>query len=364
MIGTITLRNYKGHTATSFSCDRLTVLVGENASGKTSVLQAVQWISEGIRNTMPARYLRRGARDLEIALSSRSPRGETKIAAVYTTEATEGLPTDELRLQHESSSVLRDDGSTGSRPVAMWLSLNPEDLAMASRPTTVKLQLSSSGRGLASVLAYLKLAETDRFRRVVERLRKVVPIVRDIGFSRVEVKETIARQLRVEDRIVEIPESVSSIQDVLTFDFVDADKVPAALVSEGTLLALGLLTALEVLERQPRMEKGSGADTLVSPTEVILVDDLDRALHPRAQRALIKTLRDVLDVTPDLQILATSHSPYLVDELYPSEVVVLGRNPAGVITAKRLGDFPDERLKSMLYAGELWISEGEQWVTR
>lgn len=362
MIETITLRNYKGHTDTKIACGRLTVLVGENASGKTSVLQAVQWMSSGLRETMPGRFLRRGANELEIGLTSRTGRGETKIHAVYEVRSADGAALEDL--QWKEGDVRNEDGSVGSRPLAISLSLNPEELAAGSRPTSVKPALSSSGRGLASVLAYLKLAETDRFQRIVERLRTVVPILRDIGFSRVEAKETIPRLLRVEDRVVEIPETVTSIQDVLTFDFVDADRVPASLVSEGTLLALGLLTALEILEHDARSEQRNGIGVLQVKPEIILVDDIDRALHPRAQRALIQTLRQILDVTPDLQILATSHSPYLVDELDPSEVIVLGRTAQGVVVARRLGDFPDERLKSTLYAGELWISEGDDWVAR
>jgi predicted ATP-binding protein involved in virulence len=92
--------------------------------------------------------------------------------------------------------------------------------------------------------------------------------------------------------------------------------------------------------------------------------DIDRALHPRAQRSLVAMLRAILEATPQLQIIASSHSPYLVDEMRPEEVVVLGRNANGVVVAKRLDAFPDERLRSMLSTGELWMSEGDDWVAR
>jgi len=46
------------------------------------------------------------------------------------------------------------------------------------------------------------------------------------------------------------------------------------------------------------------------------------------------------------------------------EVVVLGRDANDAIVAKRLDEFPDERLQSMLSTGELWISEGDDWVRR
>lgn len=59
-------------------------------------------------------------------------------------------------------------------------------------------------------------------------------------------------------------------------------------MSEGTLLALGIFTFLETLERREGLiEDGA----LVSPAEVVLLDDIDRALHPRAQRDLVRALR-------------------------------------------------------------------------
>jgi predicted ATPase len=347
MIHTITLRNYRGHTETTIPCGRLTLLVGENASGKTSVLHALRWISEGIGPTLPAQLLRRGAAELEVVVEGEGAEGRFRIDAVY--EPENGSPA--LR-STRSSTQPKDIYSPARRPQVVFLSLDAEALVAPSSAKSVKPALDPSGRGLAAVLAYLKLAETERFERIVERLRAVVPIVRGLGFTRVEASETVPRLVRVEDRVVELSDTVTSIQDALVFDFADADKVPASLVSEGTLLALGTLTAIETL------------DLAAHPFDAVLIDDVDCALHPRAQRALVATLRAILDTVPDLQILATSHSPYLVDAARPDEVVLLGRDAHGAIAAKRLDAFPDERLRTMLSTGELWMSEGEDWIAR
>jgi hypothetical protein len=48
----------------------------------------------------------------------------------------------------------------------------------------------------------------------------------------------------------------------------------------------------------------------------------------------------------------------------PEEVVLLGRDARGVIRARRLDTFPNERLQKMLSTGELWMSEGEDWIAR
>src|SRR3979490_672688 len=110
MIDSITLRNYRGHTSTEIPCGRLTILVGENATGKTSVLRAVRWISEGIGPTLPAHQLRRGADELAVVLTGRGPDGGFRIEAAY-------APHDRNDALHQvRASVSNDDGSEGRRP--------------------------------------------------------------------------------------------------------------------------------------------------------------------------------------------------------------------------------------------------------
>jgi predicted ATP-binding protein involved in virulence len=95
----------------------------------------------------------------------------------------------------------------------------------------------------------------------------------------------------------------------------------------------------------------------------VLLDDIERALHPRAQRQLVENLRALVDGTPGLQIIATSHSPYLVDAFRPEEVVVLGLRKDGTAAARRLSDHPDaKRAMEVLSTGEFLAAEQEDWV--
>src|SRR5690606_11455977 len=112
----------------------------------------------------------------------------------------------------------------------------------------------------------------------------------------------------------------------LLVEFNDGAVVPATHVSEGTLLALTLMTMVHGHHAQQR--------------KVILIDDLERGLHPSAQHRLVKALKAVLAATPDLQILATTHSPDLIDACDPSDVRVLGRGPEGVV-ARALTEHPE-----------------------
>ena len=132
----------------------------------------------------------------------------------------------------------------------------------------------------------------------------------------------------------------------VVFDMEGASHLPAHGASEGTLITLGILTA--IMSRR-------GA-------HLVLLDDLERAIHPRAIADLVAELRGLLELFPDLQIVATSHSPYLVDHLAPEEVRLMIADERRV-TCAALGDHPQiDRWKEVMRPGEMWSMVGEEWV--
>ena len=136
-------------------------------------------------------------------------------------------------------------------------------------------------------------------------------------------------------------------QVVLDFEF--ARSVSAEQASEGTILLLGLFT---VIGGEP------------GPPMTVMLDDLDRALHPKAQRQLVEHLHRLLDQRPELQIIATSHSPYLVEHLAYDEVLAMTQSPTdGRSLIAPLASHPDaERWRDEMSAGEFWSSVGEDWI--
>jgi predicted ATP-binding protein involved in virulence len=55
---------------------------------------------------------------------------------------------------------------------------------------------------------------------------------------------------------------------------------------------------------------------------VVTIDELDLHLHPKWQRHVIHDLKAVF---PSLQFIATTHSPQLIGEALPEEVIRLGQ---------------------------------------
>jgi predicted ATPase len=133
-----------------------------------------------------------------------------------------------------------------------------------------------------------------------------------------------------------------------TEDFTNALDIPASRVSEGTLFALTVLVAVA----------SSEGDT------AILIDDIERGLHPKAVKDLIRVLREIQKITPNLQIIATSHSPYVLHELEPKEVRVVNFDPELGTLVARLEDYPDfDKWRNEMTPGEFWSFVGEDWVT-
>ncbi len=64
-----------------------------------------------------------------------------------------------------------------------------------------------------------------------------------------------------------------------------------------------------------------------------------------------------------MQIVATSHSPYLLDHLAPEEVRLTVLDDQGAVVAGRLDEHPEfEKWKETMAPGEFWSMVGEKWL--
>ena len=193
---------------------------------------------------------------------------------------------------------------------AVMLRLDSRRLAEPSLSEEEVPGLQEDGYGLATVLSAMKLISTARFKEL--KKDAACGSCRRCGGLASSGRGSSGKgrgRSPVDGQKVLVQERDVGVADELVLDFVDATGLPAHAASEGTLIVLGVLAALY----------GPAAPRL------LLLDDIERALHPKAQQDLIKMLYAAQATATEAQIIATSHSPYLVDALKPDEVVVLGR---------------------------------------
>jgi len=190
-------------------------------------------------------------------------------------------------------------------------------------------------------------SEPDRFDELSESFRKMVPFVTRIRVRPTLVKKRETRVVTVNRKDVPYEEEREFSGHELLFDLRSGKGIPASVVSEGTLLLLTLLTIFHTTDA-PRL---------------VLIDDVEQALHPWAQRALVEHFRELQRVRPSLQMILTTHSPYIVDELSPEEVWMIAESGDGGSAARCFADHPDiDRAKDILTTGEFWSAQNDEWI--
>ena len=83
---------------------------------------------------------------------------------------------------------------------------------------------------------------------------------------------------------------------------------------------------------------------------ILLIDEVEQHLHPSMQRRIIQSLKDLF---PRMQILASTHSPLVVQGVEQHETKSLYRSESGVSSAN-LDDYGGFSVEDLLTASELF----------
>lgn len=372
MLKKITLENFKSHQLTELTFDdsRLHALVGQNSSGKTSVLQALHYLCL-LANTPfskvfqherhPEHLTRRTAESMSVTAKGfwgyQNPqyweaayRWQKRSDNYWHPIASWKIDQDSENCQQGWSSSLKDATYPISPALkyAVYLKLVANNLAKPALSEDIKPRVEYDGSGLAPTLDYLRDAAPDNFEKLQEMLKRIVPGVEKVGFQLAKVTVNRQRTIKVDDQSsIPYQETQELMGKEVVLDMNSGERIPGHAISEGTMLTLGLLTVL-MNPNQPNL---------------VLLDDLEQGLHPYAQRELMNALKKIIADNTNLQIIFSTHSSYIVDELQPSQVHVLHNSKTGFTVAKRLDEHPDmEWAIESLMTGEFWDSVGEDWV--
>jgi len=342
------------------------VLVGPNGSGKTSVLQALHLLSQlGMDNArqlfqddmLPENLSTRGTQEFQIECTEQFSKLPGRIL-IYSYKREDNESWGFINRQSEIASESKDQDPyelhiaeqkyvDQSEFNAIYLTLSASQIAQPSYTEAILPQMQNDGSHIASMLAHLMTYEPDTFQKLVSLTKRIIPTIRRIRAQRTHIQLQEERIITIDGQKTSIPNNRVVIGDELVFDMLSGDTIPAHSVSEGTLITLGILAAL----------------ISVDGPMVLLLDDIERGIHPWAQRMLMDVLKELLEEQDDLQIILTTHSPYIVDEVEASDVWVFNLDDEGFVQSALLSDHPyAERALEVLTTGEFLSAEGEEWV--
>lgn len=330
VLNSLTLKNFKSFREQhiEFSKTGLTVLVGKNASGKSSILDAAHAMTYAQQRDdfnalqKPEFSIRKGSSGFSL-VGQYNIDSQTLHSVLNFKRESSPLLTIELIGNNGYRQTVRDHAQPLLRNpelVRTWPTPRSFDVSLRELRTPVQPRGSETDQfdapAMIQLLLEIKLSTSaTAFQSLVEEVRQVVPSMHSFGLT------------RVFDGVEKYG---------LQFDMSSGKDIDASQVSEGTLLAVALC-----------------ASKLAQGRMILMIDDLDRALHPTAQREVVRVLRRA--VKPgQLQVICTTHSPYLVSEFEYEEVRVLS-DVDGESKCVKLTSGPDaERWMKELDAGEYW----------
>lgn len=367
MIRRVWFREFRALRDVDVTLEPLTVIVGPNGSGKTSILEGIELALSACRG-FPSKMLAERWR------LDRARHAESSADTVLGVEFAGDDPPDHVVIRvhgPERSSIgarrgglqvesrAGDDSWTLQNlgesfrafekqiPTPRILRFDATRLSAASYSNEEVPSLAIDGEGLAPVIADLAARSPDTLASIVAATREIVPSLVRVRAARAAVERVEQDHITVNERVVQVPRTQTYWGHRVVIDTLSGDEIPLSSAGEGTALALGLMTFLYTAR-----EVG-----------VLLLDDLDRALHPRAQQDLVRVVRGLLQGRSELQVIATTHSPFVLNELLYSEVRLTAMNARGETVVGSLVDHPEyARWKDHVAPGELWTSDLEDWL--
>ena len=305
------------------------MVIGPNGSGKTSLIQALLRLRAlaGLPlGTAPSNPSGRMGGSAEIAWALAPPFDHLKAVMSCVSET-----------QCDFLQIIRTAGQ-GTLSAEEWnglrmrlrsiraFSFDHHAIAQTADRESHE-RLSSDGGNLAAVVAGWREQSPPAFAELNHAVCRILP-----EYDSVEILPVGAAQVQLGLRLAE-----------------EQVVLAAEHLSQGTLYVLALLA----LAHDP------------NPPAVVCVEEIDRGIHPR----LLREVRDALYqlVYPDTgsaakrtagQIIATTHSPYLLDLFrdHPEEVVIAEKK-GSVAAFSRLSDRTDlAEIMADGALGDLWYS--------
>lgn len=318
MITSIRIQNYRSFVDAEVKLRPFSLVVGANGSGKSNLLGCIAAITtkteDRIANNMRVQILaadiwtkhqnmREDVCGFNIVLSDgRHIAGQAK----------------------PGSSVVALSGKLPFQGAKLPIyNIDPRKVSQVETMVSVA-RVQADGSGTAQVLESLKNGvREDLFDRIEENFKRYVPEVTKLSIPTVADGK---KQIQVSEKGLTKP-------------------LPATELSEGTRLILCILT---ILHQE-------------NPPAVILLEDIDRGLHPRLFEYVVPLMKDIAE-SNGVNILATTHNPYLVDCFQDDkEAVIIVEKKDGASTLSTLAD----RLKDLDYdkvdpddmpLGNLWFT--------
>jgi len=256
--------------------------------------------------------------------------GKGVVWAGEATKEEEGTNRQEIELEDNDRLGITTLGQLSEHPrivglreymESWYLSYFIPDAARKLPPAGAQKHLDRTGENLGNVVQYLERNYPKQFDRILERIRKRIP-----GIKQIKTKKSPDGRL-----LLEFNEEGYE------------DPFYQQSMSDGTLKMFAYLLLLEDSD----------------PPSFVGIEEPENGLYHKLLEELAREFRrHAEEMHKKTQILLTTHSPYFVDALSPRQVWLMEKDINGHTQIKRTADMPviEALEKEGIPLGSLWYS--------
>jgi predicted ATP-binding protein involved in virulence len=391
-IDRLEVKNFKKFSQQAFTFDRkFTLLVGENGSGKTCVLDALAvalgvWLNKTPDSLLANSHRRIRAWEKRLEWVHHGDRAQFQEASGDVSIKATGQIEDRDGISWEQSipSGAKQVKNSGAKE-ALTVVDNAFDRALSSEHVLLPV-IAYYGAGRAwlphherSQKSISSKGASSRWAAFYDCLNERIRIPDLVRWFKDETIESANRggRFRPGFEVVKlallncIPGADNVWFDVDRKDIVlsiDQNPQPFDNLSAGQSMMLAMVADIAIkavtqnnflVPREELNDKRSLPQVLADCPGVVLIDELDVHLHPRWQRRVASDLKRTF---PKIQFVCTSHSPQVIGEVAPSEVRLLDEPHVGERPAHSRGLDSNAILEQLMSADARSI-ESEEAIT-
>ena len=347
----IRLKNFRKFedAAVSFHPE-FNLLVGENGSGKTAILEALAVVLKGLHYGCVGLLTQNTVNNTqERVLDFESLTGAgTRHNNDWLVISKDGQKFIEQRFSHEVKAVIFTQYDTQpckthiicSQKDSQYLLIQDDVYDRKKNNSRMALQ-KKNGSIVFPCLVYYNISRAKKLEELPTQMR--LPLCTDgytdcwTGeFSDVLLKEWfLDREITaVQDGAIPeleavrkaIVQAIPGCQNVqyrnsyhsFIIEMKDGKILPFHYLSDGYRNMLSVVA--DIAHRMARLNPHLGDDVLAETPGVVLINELDLHLHPQWQRIIAGKLREIF---PKVQFIATTHSPQIINHVKPECIHIL-----------------------------------------
>lgn len=350
MIETITLKNFKAVKSAKIKLTSPTIFIGNNGSGKSSVIEALQTlqnvmlygVSEAFTNRWygleKIRYQIAESNPIEIRITGTLQKKKFEYHIAFNTTENYDLyfiAHEKLSLKHgkeieeifsifsetQQEAILRKHHNIEAQNLLKYIgdwqftNIIPELMynPVRRKQSNENIRLDATGENFADIFSRLQ-ENIDTLNLIVDRMRYVLPELADINTKHDILRKEVFLQLQEQHY---------------------QNPLPSWLFSSGTLRILTFLTLLN----SP------------NPPPILFIEEIENGLDPRTLNLLVEEIRNSLNTT---QVVVTTHSPYFLDLMDLSHIVVTEREKGNTTYFRPNNNKTLSEWKKEFSAGQLY----------